>query len=73
MRSKTTRFTAVIVAMLLVAIPLSYLLWNDRQQRNDQVRDAGVYYRSALMSAAELEKAVAAHNVRTVMNEHESN
>lgn len=55
------------VAGMLVAGPLAYLEWREVNRRNFRVVDPGRMYRSGQLNEAGLERAIAEHNIRTVV------
>ena len=63
---------AVVLGMLLVALmvaaPLGYKNWRDKQCRNFHVVEAGILYRSGQLPLASLQQIVATHGIRTVIS-----
>jgi tyrosine-protein phosphatase SIW14 len=56
-----------MIAAAMVAAPVSYKLWHDKQYRNFHVVEEGVLYRSAQLPLARLDQVLADHQIRTVV------
>lgn len=56
-----------LVALLMVAGPLGYLRWHEREYRNFHVVEEGVLYRSGQLPLSRLQQLVATHGIRTVI------
>jgi tyrosine-protein phosphatase SIW14 len=57
-----------LIALLLVAGPLGYKRWHDREHRNFYVVEEGVLYRSGQLSVERLRQVVNDHGIRTVIS-----
>jgi protein tyrosine/serine phosphatase len=57
-----------LVAALIVAVPISYKRWRDRDTRNFHVVQEGVLYRSGQLPLARLQQIVSAYGIRTVIS-----
>jgi protein tyrosine/serine phosphatase len=56
-----------LIAVLLVAGPLWYWRWQERENRNFHVVEEGVLYRSGQLPLPRLQQIVAQHGIRTVI------
>jgi protein tyrosine/serine phosphatase len=58
----------VLIVVLLIAGPLGYKHWRDREYRNFRVVHEGVLYRSGQLPLPRLQQLVAQHGIRTVIS-----
>src|SRR6266850_4313617 len=57
-----------LIALLMIAGPIGYKRWHDREYRNFHVVEDGVLYRSGQLPLARLQQIVMQHNIRTVIS-----
>jgi tyrosine-protein phosphatase SIW14 len=58
----------ILLSAFVVASPLVYRSWRDKQCRNFHVVEAGILYRSGQLPLAGLQQVVATHGIRTVIS-----
>jgi tyrosine-protein phosphatase SIW14 len=68
MRNKLSIVFALLIAILLVAAPLGYKRWRDREYRNFHVVEEGVLYRSGQLPLPRLQQFVLTHGIRTIVS-----
>jgi tyrosine-protein phosphatase SIW14 len=68
MRKTLSLIFAGLIAALLVAGPLGYKRWRDREYRNFHVVEDGVLYRSGQLPLPRLQQFVLTHGIRTVIS-----
>lgn len=56
-----------LIAIFMVAAPLGYKRWLDKEYRNFRVVEEGVLYRSGQLPLPRLQKFVLTHGIRTVV------
>jgi protein tyrosine/serine phosphatase len=57
-----------LLAVLMIAAPIAYKRWHDREYRNFHVVEDGVLYRSGQLPLPRLQKIVYDHGIRTVVS-----
>ncbi len=68
MRTMLSVVCGTLLASLMIAVPLSYKRWQDREERNLAVVEDGVLYRSGQLPLAHLQKVVYSHGIRTIVS-----
>src|SRR5213082_1956641 len=58
---------ASLITLLMIAGPLAYKRWHDREFRNFHVVEEGVLYRSGQLPLSRLQQLVKEHGIRTVV------
>jgi protein tyrosine/serine phosphatase len=64
---------AGFIACLVIAGPIAYKRWSDKQYRNFHVVEEGVLYRSGQLPLPRLQQLVAIHGIRTIVCLREGN
>ena len=65
MRSKLPFILGPLIILLMIAAPLGYKRWRDREYRNLHVVEEGVLYRSGQLPLPRLIEVTAHHGIRT--------
>jgi tyrosine-protein phosphatase SIW14 len=73
MRNKLPFLFAGLIALLMIAGPLCYKSWHDREYRNFRVVEEGVLYRSGQLPLPRLTQLVSNHGIRTIVCLREGN
>jgi tyrosine-protein phosphatase SIW14 len=67
MPTKLAVVFAGLIATLVVAAPIGYKRWHDKEYRNFRVVEEGVLYRSGQLPLPRLQQFVQTHGIRTVV------
>ena len=73
MRNKLSFVFAGLIALLMIAGPIGYKRWHDKENRNFHVVEEGVLYRSGQLPLLRLQQFVAKHGIRTIVCLREGN
>jgi tyrosine-protein phosphatase SIW14 len=68
MQTLRAYFFGTVIAIFMIAAPLGYTLWHEREFRNFRVVEEGVLYRCGQLTLPRLQKVVAEHNIKTVIS-----
>lgn len=68
MRTTISFVLGLLVALLMIAGPIGYQRWHERQYRNFRVVEDGVLYRSGQLPLSRLQKIVSQYGIRTVIS-----
>ena len=72
MRTLISVILGTLIAGSMIAAPIAYKRWHDREYRNFHVVEEGVLYRSGQLPVARLQQLVALHGIRTVISLRDS-
>ena len=68
MRTIVSTIFGTLILLFMIAAPLGYKRWQERENRNFRVVQDGVLYRSGQLPLARLQKIVSQYGIRTVIS-----
>jgi tyrosine-protein phosphatase SIW14 len=68
MRALISFVLGSLIALFMVAAPIYYKRWHDREYRNFRVVENGVLYRSGQLSLPRLQEIVTQYGIRTIVS-----